>query len=707
MNSNSNTASFGQQPQQGATHATDNRKREHNDGVGGCSAVASSPSQSSGQSSIQPEQFRKVFIGGLNYRTSEVSLRDYFSKYGVIVDCVVMQDQNGRSRGFGFVTYSKSTMVDDLMKNRPHLIDGREVDVKRAMPKESATPEIRLTVKKIFIGAIKEGITEKDLKDYFGQYGSITDCVVMRDCNGMHRGFGFVEFDDIDAVDRIVLQKNHTIKGQSLDVKKAVPKKTTALQAHQQKMSGSFTPGNFNNNRFSRDDFVNRNGGLSSARGRSHPYNSRSFGGGMDAGGRSSTAFYNRRSANNYAADDSAFSGGEIGNNNNSHHPYYQHENRCRGDSLGRNDYRVPSNSYARRSEFGNNDVGMYNNDSKNDLRTSNFSNRGGNGGYNSGNLLNNQHYQHDLPPSSSIGPIRPNRRDFDHHGGNNIFDDTNNVASNEGRRGTTYRQDRSAARVHDIYKRNDVASGYNAVDQSPCRFTSSSYSYQQRNDNNMSSSRYTRDIINSDYPANSSNRNSFASSWNNNPAHQQPLQLERSMDRRDDSGVTNFFDNDIIDHPHRDYDRANSRMRIHQQDCRSANCMNANNRDYNSYGGNIPASDYNQDNSSSKINNIRRRGGGLRNSPSSYNHPSNSSFGAGGNVPSGTSGRFNSRGRGRNFNGPSSNQAGGGGGGGRFNYSSSNNNFNNDVYDNRPPLGNSANTLRNVGNGSGSYWSS
>ena len=76
-----------------------------------------------------------------------------------------MRDQQGHSRGFAFVSYKDRSMVDHFMKNRPHLLDGRKIESKRAMPRDEASkPEGRLTVKKIFIGAIKEDITEDDLK---------------------------------------------------------------------------------------------------------------------------------------------------------------------------------------------------------------------------------------------------------------------------------------------------------------------------------------------------------------------------------------------------------------------------------------------------------------------------------------------------------------------------------------------------------------
>jgi RNA recognition motif-containing protein len=114
-----------------------------------------------------------------------------------------------RSRGFGFVTYSKSSMVDEVMKNRPHKLDGRELETKRATPREEAgKPGAELTTKKLFVGAIKEGLTEDHLKEYFTPYGMITDCIIMREKeSGKSRGFGFVSFDDYDPVDKIVCKK--------------------------------------------------------------------------------------------------------------------------------------------------------------------------------------------------------------------------------------------------------------------------------------------------------------------------------------------------------------------------------------------------------------------------------------------------------------------------------------------------------------------
>ncbi|KAG8276075.1 heteroproteinous nuclear ribonucleoprotein [Homalodisca vitripennis] len=41
---------------------------------------------------LEPEQMRKIFIGGLDYGTTEETLEAYFERWGDIVDLVVMKD---------------------------------------------------------------------------------------------------------------------------------------------------------------------------------------------------------------------------------------------------------------------------------------------------------------------------------------------------------------------------------------------------------------------------------------------------------------------------------------------------------------------------------------------------------------------------------------------------------------------------------------
>uniref|UniRef100_A0A2K6TB14 RRM domain-containing protein n=1 Tax=Saimiri boliviensis boliviensis TaxID=39432 RepID=A0A2K6TB14_SAIBB len=240
------------------------------------------------ESPKEPEQLRKLFIGGLSFETTDESLRSHFEQWGTLTDCVVMRDPNTkRSRGFGFVTYATVEEVDAAMNARPQQVDGRVVEPKRAVSREaSQRPGAHLTVKKIFVG------------DYFEQYGKIEVIEIMTDRgSGKKRGFAFVTFDDRDSVDKIVIQKYHTVKGHNCEVRKALSKQEMASASSSQRgRSGS---GNFGGGRgggFGGNDNFGRGGNFSGRGG----FGGSRGGGGYGGSGGSYNDFgsYNNQSSN-------------------------------------------------------------------------------------------------------------------------------------------------------------------------------------------------------------------------------------------------------------------------------------------------------------------------------------------------------------------------------------------------------------------------
>ncbi|XP_068665161.1 heterogeneous nuclear ribonucleoprotein 1-like [Aristolochia californica] len=183
----------------------------------------------------------KLFIGGISWDTSEDKLKEYFGKYGEVLQTVIMRDKNtGRPRGFGFVVFADPAILDRVLQDK-HTIDGRMVEAKRALSREEQHTSSRsgsnsnagrnysgagnIKTKKIFVGGLPPTLSEEGFREYFENYGHVTDVVVMYDQTTQRpRGFGFISFDTEDAVDRVLHKTFHELNGKLVEVKRALPK---------------------------------------------------------------------------------------------------------------------------------------------------------------------------------------------------------------------------------------------------------------------------------------------------------------------------------------------------------------------------------------------------------------------------------------------------------------------------------------------------
>ncbi|KAF3666360.1 RNA-binding protein 3 [Capsicum annuum] len=98
-------------------------------------------------SSLPPNN--KLFVAGLSWSVDEKSLNDAFSSFGQVTEVRIMYDkETGRSRGFGFVYFSKdeeAICAKDAMDGKALL--GRPLRVSFALEKVRGAPVVvpRLT----------------------------------------------------------------------------------------------------------------------------------------------------------------------------------------------------------------------------------------------------------------------------------------------------------------------------------------------------------------------------------------------------------------------------------------------------------------------------------------------------------------------------------------------------------------------------------
>jgi len=80
---------------------------------------------------------KNIFVGNLNFKTSEADLRTLFESYGAVERVTILTDRDtGRSRGFAFVEMANAEEGDKAIAalNGTQL-EGRTLNVNEARPK--------------------------------------------------------------------------------------------------------------------------------------------------------------------------------------------------------------------------------------------------------------------------------------------------------------------------------------------------------------------------------------------------------------------------------------------------------------------------------------------------------------------------------------------------------------------------------------------
>ncbi|KAJ8078845.1 Protein phosphatase PP2A regulatory subunit B [Marasmius tenuissimus] len=172
-------------------------------------------------------QFTNLYIKNLDPETTQEEFEKLFMQYGNITSAVVQIDEDGKSKGFGFVNYGTheeaQKAVDALHDTE---INGRKLFVTRAQKKAEREEELRRSYEhakmeklskyqgvNLYIKNLEDDMDDDKLRAEFEPFGTITSCKVMRDDKGSSKGFGFVCFSAPDEATKAVAEMNNKMIG--------------------------------------------------------------------------------------------------------------------------------------------------------------------------------------------------------------------------------------------------------------------------------------------------------------------------------------------------------------------------------------------------------------------------------------------------------------------------------------------------------------
>lgn len=79
---------------------------------------------------------KKLFVGNLAWETTQDELQELFTQYGEVEEAIIITDKfSGRSKGFGFVTFTDDAAADEAVAQlNEKEFKGRNIVVNEAKP---------------------------------------------------------------------------------------------------------------------------------------------------------------------------------------------------------------------------------------------------------------------------------------------------------------------------------------------------------------------------------------------------------------------------------------------------------------------------------------------------------------------------------------------------------------------------------------------
>ncbi|KIS68403.1 mRNA polyadenylate-binding protein PAB1 [Mycosarcoma maydis] len=166
--------------------------------------------------------FTNVYAKNVDPEVTDDEFEKLFTKFGKITSCVLQRDEDGKSKGFGFVNFEDHNeaqkAVDELHDSD---FKGQKLFVARAQKKSEREEELRRSYEaakneklakfqgvNLYLKNIPESYDDERLREEFAPFGAITSCKIMRAPSGVSRGFGFVCYSAPEEANKAVSEMN-------------------------------------------------------------------------------------------------------------------------------------------------------------------------------------------------------------------------------------------------------------------------------------------------------------------------------------------------------------------------------------------------------------------------------------------------------------------------------------------------------------------
>ncbi|XP_020241846.1 polyadenylate-binding protein 7-like [Asparagus officinalis] len=168
--------------------------------------------------SPQSQKYTNLYVKNLEADFTDDLLRAKFSEFGDVASAVIMKDELGKSRGFGFVTLKGFNQAMKAMDALNGSMFGskkiyvgfaqkkalREEILKQHFSEKKSAEDCTKKGTNVYVKCLAASVNDKTLKIYFSICGEVVSAKVMRYPNGISKGFGFVSYSSPEEATKAV-----------------------------------------------------------------------------------------------------------------------------------------------------------------------------------------------------------------------------------------------------------------------------------------------------------------------------------------------------------------------------------------------------------------------------------------------------------------------------------------------------------------------
>ena len=192
--------------------------------------------------------FTNIYVKNIDSEVTDEEFRGLFEKFGEITSATLSRDQDGKSRGFGFVNYSshesaqaaaeemndKEVKSQKLYVGRAQKKHEREEDLRRQYEAARLEKASKYQGVNLYVKNLTDDVDDEKLRELFGPYGTITSAKVMRDASNVERIQSEAEAENKEESDEAEKSEKTEEKTEENAEEKAEENKETEGEGEQQ-----------------------------------------------------------------------------------------------------------------------------------------------------------------------------------------------------------------------------------------------------------------------------------------------------------------------------------------------------------------------------------------------------------------------------------------------------------------------------------------